>query len=48
VTTALVVDIRLAGHSSIAATGDAYGHTRDSTARAAVEGLADQLGILDL
>ena len=30
----------LLGHSSIAITGDIYGHTRDNTARAAVEGLA--------
>jgi hypothetical protein len=29
----------LLGHSSIAITGDVYGHTSDSTARAAVEGL---------
>jgi integrase len=37
----------LLGHSSIAITGDTYGHTSDDAARAAVEGLADQLGILD-
>jgi hypothetical protein len=36
----------LLGHSSIAVTGDIYGHTRDDTARAAVEGLAERLGIL--
>jgi integrase len=35
----------LLGHSSIAITGDIYGHTSDDTARAAVDGLADQLGI---
>ena len=28
----------LLGHSSIAMTGDIYGHTRDNTARAAVDG----------
>lgn len=38
----------LLGHSSIAITGDIYGHTSDSTARAAVDGLSDQLGLLDL
>jgi integrase len=37
----------LLGHSSIAITGDIYGHTSDNTARAAVEGLAGQLGLLD-
>ena len=36
----------LLGHSSIAITGDIYSHTSDDTARAAVEGLAGQLGIL--
>ena len=36
----------LLGHSSIAITGDIYGHTTDDTARAAVDGLASQLGIL--
>src|SRR6185295_6965953 len=35
----------LFGHSSIAITGDAYGHTRDDTARAAVDGLAGRLGL---
>lgn len=35
----------LLGHSSIAITGDIYGHTSDDTARAAVEGVADQLGL---
>lgn len=34
----------LLGHSSIAITGDTYGHTSDDTARAAVQALADQLG----
>jgi integrase len=37
----------LLGHSSIAITGDIYGHTSDGTARAAVEGLTNQLGLLD-
>jgi integrase len=37
----------LLGHSSIAITGDIYGHTSDDTARAAVEGLASQLGLPD-
>ena len=35
----------LLGHSSIAITGDVYGHTSDDTARAAVDGLAGQLGL---
>ena len=35
----------LLGHSSIAVTGDVYGHTSDDTARAAVEGLIGTLGI---
>jgi integrase len=38
----------LLGHSSIAVTGDIYGHTSDITARSAVDALADQLGILDI
>lgn len=38
----------LLGHSSIAVTGDVYGHTSDTTARAAVDVLSDQLGLLDL
>jgi integrase len=37
----------LLGHSSIAITGDIYGHTSDDTARSAVDTLAGQLGILD-
>lgn len=37
----------LLGHSSIAITGDIYGHTSDETARAAVDALTDQLGILN-
>jgi len=37
----------LLGHSSVAITGDIYGHTSDNTARAAVEGLAGRLGLLD-
>jgi integrase len=36
----------LLGHSSIAITGDIYGHTSDDIARAAVDGLAEQLGLL--
>ncbi|MDT5309009.1 MAG: hypothetical protein QOJ56_3763 [Mycobacterium sp.] len=35
----------LLGHSSIAITGDVYGHTSDDTARAAVDLLAGALGI---
>jgi integrase len=35
----------LLGHSSIAIIGDAYGHTCDDTARAAVDGLAARLGL---
>jgi integrase len=35
----------LLGHSSIAITGDVYGHTSDDTARAAVPGLAGRLGL---
>lgn len=35
----------LLGHSSIAVTGDIYGHAEDATARAAVDGLADSLGL---
>jgi integrase len=35
----------LLGHSSVAITGDIYGHTSDDTARAAVEGLSTALGI---
>jgi integrase len=38
----------LLGHSSIAVTGDIYGHTSDDTARAAVERLAERLGMLDV
>ena len=34
----------LLGHSSIAITGDIYGHTSDDTARAAVDGLAARVG----
>ena len=30
----------LLGHSSVAITGDIYGHTTDDTARAAVDGLS--------
>jgi integrase len=35
----------LLGHSSIAVTGDVYGHTSDDTARAAIDGLAGRLGL---
>lgn len=34
----------LLGHSSISITGDIYGHTSDSTARSAVDGLSSALG----
>ena len=35
----------LLGHSSIAVTGDVYGHTSDDTARAAVEGHLGRIGL---
>ncbi|GJF17719.1 site-specific integrase [Mycolicibacterium cyprinidarum] len=35
----------LLGHSSIAVTGDVYGHTSDDTARAAIDGLSEVLGL---
>jgi integrase len=35
----------LLGHSSIAITGDVYGHASDDTARSAVDGLAGRLGL---
>jgi integrase len=35
----------LLGHSSIATTGDVYGHTSHDTARAAIDGLAGRLGL---
>ena len=35
----------LLGHSSISITGDMYGHTRDETARAAVDGWSGALGL---
>ena len=38
-----VVD--LLGHSSIAITGDVYGHTSDTAARTAVESLGARLGL---
>jgi integrase len=38
----------LLGHSSIAITGDVYGHTSEDTARAAVDGLAGSLAVRDL
>lgn len=37
----------LLGHSSIAVTGDIYGHTSDDATRAAIEGLTEQLGLAD-
>ncbi|HME77105.1 MAG TPA: site-specific integrase [Mycobacterium sp.] len=35
----------LLGHSSIAITGDIYGHTTDTTARAAIDGRTGRLGL---
>ena len=35
----------LLGYSSIAVTGDIYGHTSDDTARAAVDGLIGTVGL---
>jgi integrase len=35
----------LLGHSSIAITGDVYGHTSDHSARAAIDGRAQRLGL---
>jgi integrase len=35
----------LLGHSSIAISGDIYGHTSDDAARPAVDGLAGRLGL---
>lgn len=35
----------LLGHSSTAITGDVYGRTSDDTAWAAVDGLAERLGL---
>jgi integrase len=35
----------LLGHSSVAITGDVYGHTSDDTARSAIDGLAGRLGL---
>ena len=35
----------LLGHSSVAITGDVYGHTSDNTARAAAEGHLGSLGL---
>lgn len=37
----------LLGHSSIAVTGDVYGHTSDDTARAAITGLAARIRLAD-
>jgi len=36
------------GHSSIAVTGDIYGHTSDDAARAAVDGMIGTLGLMQL
>jgi integrase len=38
--------VDLLGHSSIAITGDVYGHTSDDAARAAIDGLAGRLGLV--
>lgn len=35
----------LLGHSSIAVTGDIYGHTSDATTRPAIDGLTSILGL---
>ena len=35
----------LHGHSSIAITGDVYGHTSDDTARSGIDGRAERLGL---
>jgi integrase len=35
----------LLGHSSIAITGDVFGHTSDDAARAAIAGLSGALGL---
>lgn len=35
----------LLGHSSIAITGDIYGHASDATTRAAIDGLSGTLGL---
>jgi integrase len=35
----------LLGHSSISITGDVYGHTSDTAARAAIDTLGEQLGL---
>jgi integrase len=35
----------LLGHSSVAITGDCYGHGSDDGARRAVDGLAESLGL---
>jgi integrase len=35
----------LLGHSSIAVTGDTYGHTSDQTAHSAIEGRSGALGL---
>ena len=38
----------LLGHSSIAITGDVYGHTSDDAARATVDALAGRLGLANV
>jgi integrase len=35
----------LLGHSSIAITGDIYGHASDAATRSAVDGLSEALGL---
>lgn len=35
----------LLGHSSIAVTGDTYGHTTDGAARTAIDALGSRLGL---
>jgi integrase len=35
----------LLGHSSVAITGDVYGHTSDDAARSAIDGRAERLGL---
>jgi hypothetical protein len=39
-----MTDKVLLGHSSIAVTGDVYGHTSDDTARSALDGPAARFG----
>jgi integrase len=37
----------LLGHSSVAITGDMYGHTSDDTTRAAIDSLAGRRGLVN-